>query len=152
MAGPLAALVDGGYLTLPTSTRRAGYVGGYSLDVRNGHAHLMVTMRESRRFTPVAIDACLTFMEFSFAQWPLRKIYMDRPASIGRVAAVERYCEREGLVREHLFLNGGYVDQYIFTMWRSNFEQLMKRYRGSAGEQPVNERLLDSNGTVAVER
>jgi RimJ/RimL family protein N-acetyltransferase len=119
-----------------------GYVGGYSLDVRNGHAHLMIAMRQSARMSPVAVDACMAFMEFAFSQWPLRKIYIDRPASIGRISAVERYCDQEGVLREHLFLGGEYVDQYLFSLTREAFRQLDSRYRGSTREQndgPISE-------------
>jgi hypothetical protein len=105
-----------------------GYVGGYRLDLRSGHAYLMITMRGRDRMSLAMGDACIEFLKFSFKHWPLRKIFVERPSFIGRRSALSRYCDSEGTLREFIYMDGQYHDLWIESMTRERVEELAARF------------------------
>ncbi len=106
-----------------------GYVGGYKLDLRNGHCYLAIAIESNHRRSPIVADAAVAFMSFAFRHWPLRKIYIERPAFVGRSQSLGRFAKEEARLREYLFLDGTYHDVLVYSIDRSVIAVLRRKLR-----------------------
>jgi hypothetical protein len=115
---------------LPASTP-TGYVAGYNLNLRAGHAYATLVFGDAHQRSLVPIDATVILLRFLFEQWPLRKVYFERPAYVGRLAAIKRYCEEEGTLTDYAFFDGRTWDVSILSVSRDAMHELTRRYWGA---------------------
>jgi RimJ/RimL family protein N-acetyltransferase len=111
-----------------------GYVGGYKLDLRSGHGHILVSVARGHRRSVISSDASLRFLDFAFRQWPLRKMYLERPAFIGHLASLKRYADHESTLPEHIFYDGKYYDLWICSISREVAGELISRFQVAHAE------------------
>lgn len=85
---------------------------------------------EHNRNQGYATEAKMLMLRYAFNTLNLRKIcshvYATNPRSM-RALEKSGY-EREGVLREHKFINGRYVDEHVFAVFRNSFEPLWQKF------------------------
>jgi hypothetical protein len=65
------------------------------------------------------------FVDYLFQGWPYRKLYIECPEyNQDQIQSFLSLCHMEGLLREHLFLDGRYWDLGTWSIWRDSWPQL----------------------------
>lgn len=116
-----------------------------SVDYRNGYGYLSIVVAgDQREVFGVAGEAMALSIDHVFRTFPLRVLYFDvaRPVFERRFARLAgRYLEIDGVRRNHLFHDGGYVDMYMLSLTRSRWEtfgpQRLARFAARGARPPA---------------
>jgi hypothetical protein len=104
-----------------------GFVALYRSDLRNGFAYATVCV-PAKRQAYLAPDAMVTLAKYTFDEWPIRKIYLERPAFVGGFSrALSRYGTHEGTLTDHVFRGGDYHDLHIYSLSPKQVETAFER-------------------------
>lgn len=116
-------------VTIRHSQEIDGLITAYQADPFNGTVYL-----GAARFSSVGrasfIGALALAFDYLFFGWPIRKIYFESPGFSVRSfhSAIGRCFREEGVLREHVFLDGQYWDLHLLALWRDDWAMLRDRY------------------------
>jgi len=103
---------------------RIGHVIAYAADLRNEHVFVGNISVPDRIKTHMGAEAQIVFINYLFALWNFRKIYVEVPeftyAGIRKWVGDDLFVV-EGRLREHTFYKGKFWDQYMLAAYRSNW-------------------------------
>lgn len=105
-----------------------GHVVIYAPDLRDGHASAAIIMEPRYLDTGVGMEAMALLLDYAFAGWDFRKIYLEaseityRSFESGR----DRYFEVEGCLKEHLYAHGRHWNQYLLAFYRTTFDEVLR--------------------------
>jgi RimJ/RimL family protein N-acetyltransferase len=144
--GTLVHLVGVGNRT----RRRLGVASVTSADMRNGTAYLSVVSDPAVVGSGLMIEVAGLAIEYVFSTWPFRKLYAEVPEYNLRTfgSVTKRFFRREGLMTEHVFLDGRYWDVHVLATDRATWERegspLVTRLRERRGSgYPSGSRTRD---------
>jgi RimJ/RimL family protein N-acetyltransferase len=121
------------------SRRRLGVASVTSADMRNGTAYLSVVSDPSVVGSGLMIEVAGLAIEYVFSTWPFRKLYAEVPEYNLRTfgSVTKRFFRREGLLTDHLFLDGRYWDVHVLATdratWQREGSPLIARLREGRG-------------------
>ena len=125
------------------SRRRLGVASVTSADMRNGTAYLSVVADPSVIGTGLMIEVAILAIEYVFQTWPFRKLYAEVPEYNLRTFAsvTKRYFRREGLLTDHVYLDGRYWDVHVLATDRATWQReagpmVARLTRHSTGGRP----------------
>jgi hypothetical protein len=108
-----------------TSQERLGILACYDLDLRNGFAYFGGAKFDRGSRSPDFIEGSVLFIEYVFACWPLRKLYLQvAEYNLDQIGSgVGRLLNEEGRLREHRFFAGRYWDEVMLSIDRAAWER-----------------------------
>lgn len=110
-----------------------GLVTAYGADLQSGTAWLAFARFPGTGHPAAFAIGARRFVDHLFATWPLRKLYAEVLAP--NLAAFEGVTDRvfvaEGCHRDHAFLDGSYVDQHLYALWREQWQAATARWSDS---------------------
>ena len=121
------------------SRRRLGVASVTSADMRNGTAYLSVVSDIGVIGSGLMIEVAGLAIEYVFSTWPFRKLYAEVPEYNLRTfgSVTKRFFRREGLLTEHVFLDGRYWDVHVLATdratWQREGSPLVARLQGLRG-------------------
>ncbi|MCP4307808.1 MAG: GNAT family N-acetyltransferase [bacterium] len=112
-----------------------GYVVGYQLDERNGHAAVSVCMVEEHQASVASVEGFALFVDYLFRHWDLRKLYGEvLDFNLERFqSSLGRWFTIEGCFRKHEYVDGCYRDVYYLACYRDGFNTAIERFRKYLG-------------------
>jgi RimJ/RimL family protein N-acetyltransferase len=147
--GTLVHLVGVGNRT----RRRLGVASVTSADMRNGTAYLSVVSDPAVVGSGLMIEVAGLAVEYVFSTWPFRKLYAEVPEYNLRTfgSVTKRFFRREGLLTEHVFLDGRYWDVHVLATdratWQREGSPLIARLR-AGGRRGYGRSSRSSDGAV----
>jgi RimJ/RimL family protein N-acetyltransferase len=101
-----------------------GFVAIYRMDLRSGYAYITVCVDQRLRDVSDVLgpDAGLAMLRWCFREWPIRKVYAERPAYLSRSRALERFASLEATLSDHVYRAGRYHDLYIYSISRTDID------------------------------
>ena len=109
-----------------------GMVAAYGADLRNGHCRVGASRFGPTPvgFQPELVRAVFMVFDYLFQGWPLRKIYLEVPeynmTQIG--SSIGRLFDAEAQLKEYVYLDGKYWDQFLLSLTRERWDQVRPRY------------------------
>lgn len=103
------------------SQKPIGLVAVYRPNFQDGHAYLSGARFDAGKRSPLMIMGVSLFLKYVFECWDFRKIYMDVPEfNLTPIASglSRHYFTLEGQLKEHVFFEGRYWDQYTLAAYR----------------------------------
>lgn len=108
--------------TFVENSERVGFGGLVSIDNRHGTCELYIFMDPARLGRGLGKAGSRLLLAYAEQELGIRKIFLYATATNYR--AVNLYeqlgFEREGLLREHIWHRGGFVDRAIYSMFLKN--------------------------------
>ncbi len=107
-----------------------GHVIAYSADLRNRFAWLASIVAPPFMGKGVMMEATGLFIGYLFANWELRKIYIEATsfAFQSYASGEDKLFRHEGLLRGHHYHNGSWYDQHILAIYREDAEKWLHAY------------------------
>lgn len=109
-------------IELASNREPIGYTSSYGYSDQ-GYCYLGLWAKPEAWRTGLAVEGAAIFVDYLFANWPLRKIYCEMldvaAESIG--SGIGRYLVEEGRLREHEYFAGGYHDLMFLSIYRSTW-------------------------------
>jgi hypothetical protein len=97
-----------------------GIVGIYNANLQNGWGYLAAARFDLSKPSPLMMLGIGLFLEYAFACWTFRKLYMEVPeynlAQFGR--GLERLIVVEGRLRDHSIVGGELWDEVLLAIYR----------------------------------
>jgi RimJ/RimL family protein N-acetyltransferase len=107
------------------SRRRLGVASVTSADMRNGTAYFSVVSDPTVVGSGLMIEVAGLAIDYVFETWPFRKLYAEVPAynlvTFGSVT--RRFFRQEGLLTDHVFLDGRYWDVHVLATDRATWQR-----------------------------
>jgi RimJ/RimL family protein N-acetyltransferase len=105
------------------SDRPIGVVAVHQANFQDGFAYMSAAGFEPSRPSPAMLIGLAIFLNYVFACWDFRKLYLEVPEyNYGRFSSVvDRYCRLEGRLRDHMYFNGRYWDQLTLAIYRERW-------------------------------
>jgi hypothetical protein len=87
-----------------------------------------------------AVAGAVLGLDQAFKHFDLRKIYFQTsdPASIAIASAISRFLVVEGILHDHLWIDGQYVDVTISSLTRESFRELLRTEPLARSIQPAD--------------
>lgn len=106
-----------------SSSAPIGIVIAYNAEMNHGFAYLGADFAPNVQGIGIAIEAVELFVDFVFATYNLRKLYMEvpeynRPSMAHGIGGILR---EEGVLREHTYFRGQYWDRHMLALYRDEF-------------------------------
>lgn len=126
-----------------------GLVAVYNQDTHSWHASLGMALHPSVRVGAIAADTITTFVQHAFETYPLNKLYLESvPAALDQYRSiVGSMVRQEGVLKDHQFFKGKYVDQHILAVHRSDWTRWRTEVslpKAPAAQAGIREVLRDS--------
>ena len=87
------------------------------------HAHVSAYVHPDARRRPAVIEGIAMGCAQAFDVLPIQKLYLEVVEyNVEQFGSALRYFEREGSLREHVYLDGRYWDQHVYALTRERFE------------------------------
>jgi hypothetical protein len=106
-----------------------GIVGIHNANPQSGFAYLQAARFDLSKHSPAVMLGLALFLEYAFACWNLRKLYMEVPEynlpQIGR--ALRRLVTIEGQLKGHSVIDGRAWDEYILAIYRDAWREHGRR-------------------------
>mgnify|MGYP002390836065 FL=1 len=122
-----------------------GLVSAYGQDLQSGFAWVAAARFDPEDHPAPFLLGLRDFVDHLFATWPLRKLYAEvlAPNLEPFGSAVSLLVEQEGVLRDHAYLDGGFVDQHLLALTRRRWEERRHGVIGgvAAHEVPTLDRL-----------
>ncbi len=106
-----------------------GNVGLHKLDWKDRHTELGIVIGEKKYWDQgYGTDAILTLLAYAFETLNLHRVFLRVDADNLRGVRCYEKCgfQREGTLREIVFRDGGYRDQYLMSILCSEWEAIEK--------------------------
>lgn len=102
-----------------------GIVSCYGASMQDRHAYIAAA-RLTEEKDPVLVEGIATFMNYVFACWDLRKLYVEvADYNLPQMAGfLGRRFEAEGVLSSHTYLDGRYWDQHVFAITREGWNDV----------------------------
>lgn len=139
--GALAVyLVQGGHRPDPL-----GLVTAYGQDLQSGFAWVAAARFDPDDHPAPFLLGLQAFTDHLFATWPLRKLYAEvlAPNLAPFASAAGSLFEEEGVLRDHAYVEGRYVDQHLLALTRERWLRARADWNGARGAGP-SVRSLDA--------
>lgn len=110
---------------------RIGIVVAYAADLRNGHAHLAVVVRDDHQRSAWPLEAVEMFLRYLFKVFPLRKLYCEASGLTAHHfdSGFDGLVHLEGCFRAHDFYDGAWWDKRIYAIYRDEWLDRTSRRR-----------------------
>jgi hypothetical protein len=108
--------------------RVRGLLSAFNHDARNQHAHLGMLRAGSEHTASLAdiafVEGAALFVDWLFADWPLRKLYAHMPGpAFDRVASGRhRLFVEEAVLRDHRRIGRDLVDEHVLALTRERWD------------------------------
>jgi RimJ/RimL family protein N-acetyltransferase/acyl carrier protein len=111
-----------------------GLVTCFEPDFRNRYAYIAAVADRRFEASGLVLEGMTMLISYVFAQFDLRKLYAESLASdFDRYASGGgRVFEVEGRLRDHEYVDGGYQDYVLSSVWRSSWREHHQRILGTA--------------------
>lgn len=132
-----------------------GWVLAYGLNQRNQHVSIAVLGADAYRATPALWEGVYLFVRYLFGNLCLRKVYAEVPEyNLATFASgIGKVFEIEGRLRDHLYHDGCWWDQYLVAIDRPRFESVTERFgRWLAGDDLAGDERASTSGPAATDR
>lgn len=117
-----------------------GVVVAYNPELHHGFAYIGADFAPTVESTGLGIEAVDIFIEYVFATYNLRKLYLEVPEynlpSMAHLAG--GLFKEEGVLREHTFYQGRYWDRHLLALYRDEFVSLPRTHLGRRRRQPTS--------------
>lgn len=102
-----------------------GIVAAYQPSFQDGYATLAAARFDRRGASPLFMLGLAIFLDYVFACWDLRKLYMEVAAfNYEQFASGEdRLFRMEGRLQDHTFFNGQHWDHLILAIYRDTWHE-----------------------------
>ena len=101
-----------------------GIVTSYGHDLQSGTAWVAAARFDPHDQPAPFVAGARQFLDYLFATWPFRKLYAEVLApnldAMGRGAT--DLFRTEGVLRDHAWVDGAYVDQHLLALTRADWE------------------------------
>ena len=97
------------------------------IDRQNGHARISLGIADSsKRLNWYGIDLMILLCDIVFYQFGFKRVYMNVNDNnqLGLRTALNFGFKPEGQLRNHLFIGGEYVDQWVVGLLRDEYEKI----------------------------
>jgi hypothetical protein len=115
-----------------TDTRRVvGAITAYSANLQDGIVYLAAV--HDSRIGAGALEGVILFLRYLFNLWPFRKVYLEVPQyNLPQFASAvtDGVIKEEGILRDHIFFNGSFLDQHLLAIYRSAASEFAEKYGG----------------------
>jgi RimJ/RimL family protein N-acetyltransferase len=118
-----------------------GLVAITSPNFRDGYAYLSAIATPALQGKGLVTEGVLLGFHYAFSTWPFRKLYMEAAEdSYERfVSGLGVFFREEGLLRQHVFWNGRFLDVTILAVYREAWLEHKQHYLSrfaSADDRP----------------
>lgn len=102
-----------------------GLVQAYAYNPQHQYCYISVYLDQSARGSGWPLEALPLFVRFLFGRHNLRKVYAEvsRPTLNRLGLIVESWATVEAVFRDHLFVDGTYVDSIVLAISRSQLDE-----------------------------
>lgn len=97
------------------------------IDRQNGHAEIALGIAdESKRLAGFGVDLMIVLLDIVFYEFGFEKCYtkVNDDNDLGLRSALSFGFIGEGKLRNHIFRDGKYIDQWILGMLKSEYEKI----------------------------
>ncbi len=97
------------------------------IDRQNGHAEIALGIADSdKRLAGFGVDLMIVLLDIVFYEFGFEKCYtkVNDNNKLGLKSALSFGFIGEGKLRNHIFMEGEYIDQWILGITRQEYEQL----------------------------
>jgi len=114
---------------------RVGLVTAYRANHEDGHALVAGIRFDPYSRSPSMIIGIGMFIDYLFACWSFRKLYMEVPEYNYRqfASGLGRVFTLEARLRDHYYLDGERWDQLTLAIYRDTWNRHPKRFREVEG-------------------
>ena len=140
---------------LSDATTPVGCVTCYGMNLRDGIASLAVQIQTVHLGVGHGVVSAHQMASYVMDRWPVRKLYLEVPAyNVGQFRSlVGSVLRQEGVLSEHIFLEGTYHDLIIFSIDRVSVQGLGRRLSGEWREptrQPTDSEVTKRRNVSAL--
>ena len=106
-----------------SSSAPIGVVVAYNAELNHGFGYLGADFAPNVQGIGIAIEAVELFVDYVFATYNLRKLYLEVPEyNLGSMAyGVGGILNEEGVLRGHTYYRGRYWDRHLLALYRDEF-------------------------------
>ncbi len=106
-----------------SSSAPIGIVVAYNAELNHRFAYLGADFAPNVQGIGIAIEAAELFVDYIFATYNLRKLYLEVPEyNLGSMAyGVGGILKEEGVLRGHTYFRGQYWDRHLLALYRDEF-------------------------------
>jgi RimJ/RimL family protein N-acetyltransferase/acyl carrier protein len=114
--------------------RPVGLVTCFEPDFRNRYAYIAAVADRRFEDSGLVLEGMTMLISYVFAQFDLRKLYAEslEPDFERYASGGGRVFEVEGRLRDHEYVDGGYQDYIVSSVWRSTWREHHHRILGTA--------------------
>jgi RimJ/RimL family protein N-acetyltransferase/acyl carrier protein len=122
-----------------SDARPVGFVSAFQASFQDGHARVAALKFDQSRRSPLMMMGLAVFLDYVFACWDLRKLYVELPEyNFAPIASgTGRVFEVEARLRDHSFLAGELWDELVLAIyrdaWRAHGSALLRGGPARAG-------------------
>lgn len=111
-----------------------GRIGLYQVDKMNKIAAIGYWVGEEMQGKGIVTKACETLLKYAFETLDLNRIEIRCGTGNSRSLAVPKRLgfQREGIVRQGEFLNGRFVDLYLYSMLKDEWREICSKSTADA--------------------
>jgi len=122
------------FVVVTHDAKPVGLVTCFEPDFRNRYAYIAAVADRRFESSGLVLEGMTMLISYVFAQFDLRKLYAESLESdFERYASGNgRVFEVEGRLRDHEYVNGGYEDYLVSSVWRSTWREHHTRILGTA--------------------
>lgn len=105
------------------SNQAIGMAVAYRTNLHSGYAYFAMVVSPDVAGTGVAMEAAAMFIDYLFAGWSFRKLYIEVLDSVyhsSYASGEGRYFHEEACLRAHEYWDGEYHDTYLLAIYRSD--------------------------------
>lgn len=116
------------------SDEPVGVVQVWNLDQLSKTAQLSVFLADEFVQLGWPFESVVLAANHAFLAYDLRKIYLEvlEPQMVGLESLVGWALEREGLLREHRYVMGSYLDCHVLSLTRSRFDEIAQQWSAAS--------------------
>ncbi|HTU14572.1 MAG TPA: GNAT family protein [Solirubrobacterales bacterium] len=119
------------FIAMSASDNQAiAMVSLYDANFQDGIASVAVSKFSIEDRSMRTMSALLLFLNYSFTNWPLRKVYFDVPEfnleQFGM--ALKSELKVEAQLKDHMFAAGRYWDRFTLSLFREHWDEVKARY------------------------
>jgi RimJ/RimL family protein N-acetyltransferase len=106
-----------------SSSAPIGIVVAYNAEMNHGFAYLGADFAPNVQGIGIAIEAVELFVDYTFATYDLRKLYLEVPEyNLPSMAhGIGGLLKEEGVLRDHTYFRGQYWDRHNLALYRDEF-------------------------------
>lgn len=122
------------FIVATHDAKPVGLVTCFEPDFRNRYAYLAAVADRRFESSGLVLEGMTMLISYVFAQFDLRKLYAEslEPDFERYASGGGRVFEVEGRLRDHEYVDGGYQDYLISSVWRSTWREHHTRILGTA--------------------